>query len=116
MTNLYNWNVKQIFLYMTVSFEHDFGGKNSTKSVITVWDSILPRWETKRSKTTWVMRNRHKYKFENEAIEYPIRDVYHTLKGKTVTVSLKAEVMPIIGHIFSVHLHNTTLALPNKYV
>ena len=80
------WNLKQQFLYIEVEWPE--------KTIITkqiVWDKIIPRSK---------IRNNYSLK---ETFEYPITDIYKSLKGRDVTFRVWTELMPIFGIITRVN-------------
>jgi len=56
-----------------------------------VWDKIIPR---QKLRDNYVLK---------ETFEYPITDVYKSLKGRDVTFRVWTELMPIFGIITRVN-------------
>lgn len=44
LTPLFNWNTKQVFVYLTASYDGKL--KSTVKSEVTLWDSIITDKET----------------------------------------------------------------------
>ena len=107
LTTLFNWNVKQLFLFLKVTFNEGtsrvyfyifffFKGffffflQQYSENI--VWDSIIPI----------ELKGKRFLKLRNERLKYPLRDVYNKLRGQTVKISLDAEIMPIVGYYYKV--------------
>lgn len=80
-----NWNLKQVFLYVEARFDGDNG-----RNIQVIWDKIISRSQIKTMK-----------RFRNKKMltKYAIRDLYRTLRGRKVQISLWAEFMPNFGVI-----------------
>lgn len=80
-----NWNLKLMFVYLVADFDND----NGVNSQI-VWDRIIQRKDYKIPDDIILSR---------QQLKYTIRDVYKSLRGKTIRVSLWIDFMPIFGVI-----------------
>lgn len=80
-----NWNLKQLFVFVVADFEGD-NGQNSQ----ILWDRIIQRKDYKITDDISISR---------QPLKYPIRDVYKSLKGRKIKVSLWVDFMPIFGLI-----------------
>lgn len=54
-------------------------------------------------------------KIPNQYQKYGLRDVYNTLRGQTVKISLNVEIMPIVGHIRREKFYELNYTLPSEY-
>ncbi|EDQ88534.1 uncharacterized protein MONBRDRAFT_37484 [Monosiga brevicollis MX1] len=83
LSPLFNWNTKQLFLYMTAEYKTR---KNRLNQVV-VWDQI-------------VLRNSgaDRFNLSNVQLKYPFFDDGHgLLKNKDVTLALHWNVIPVAG-------------------
>lgn len=85
LETLNNWNLKQLFVYVVADFEGD-NGQNSQ----ILWDRIIQRKDYKLQDDISISR---------QQLKYPIRDVYKSLAGRKIKVSLWIDFMPIFGII-----------------
>ena len=85
-----NWNLKQMFVFLVADFDND----NGVNSQI-VWDRIIQRKDYKIPDDISISR---------QQLKYTIRDVYKSLRGKTIRISLWVDFMPIFGVITRVSL------------
>lgn len=69
-----------------------------------LWDKIIPR--AKLAKQLSLKLNNMKY---------PLRDVHNRLLGQRVKLTLKAEIMPVVGPMRYVSLNETYVTMPSKY-
>jgi len=97
LTPLFNWNVKQLFFYATITYKDNKGRKSES----TFFDLIVPRDQTNKP---YILN------FANELDEYFLTDVYSTLRGQEVEFNFYVEIMPIVGYI-----ERTNLNAPVKY-
>jgi len=81
LTPLFNWNTKQLFLYVGAEYESADGTKND----VVIWDRIV------RRKQDAFINTEAKSK-------YPLRDMAKTFSGVSpVNYTLKYNVMPYVG-------------------
>ena len=90
LRSLKNWNVKQLFLYISAEFNN---ATDSQQSENILWDAII-----ENSKSNFDLT------FTKRNLKYALRDVYKKLKGQKVKISVHAEIMPIVGKIWRVIL------------
>ncbi|PFH37626.1 signal peptidase subunit protein [Besnoitia besnoiti] len=99
LTSCFNWNTKQLFVYVVVRYETP---KHSRNEVI-IWDRIVTDPEDAI------------LEFEGVMNSYPLRDHGRGLRNRTVTVSLEYAYHPIVGSIRSSHVTSSTYTLPSSY-
>ncbi|TYZ66439.1 hypothetical protein PybrP1_002412 [[Pythium] brassicae (nom. inval.)] len=100
LSSVFNWNVKQIFVYVIAEYESTRNAKNQ----VVIWDKIV---QTKEAAA--------KLQFAEEGIEYFLRDQYDELRGANVTLRLEWDVMPVCGRLFVHSAGRSSFVLPAKY-
>ncbi|KAI9299149.1 signal peptidase 22 kDa subunit [Neoconidiobolus thromboides FSU 785] len=80
-SSLFNWNTKQIFVYVVV----DYGNKNFTENKVVVWDRII--------------RNKKKseVKVRGQKFKYALTDIGPFMTDNSITATIHWEVVPWIG-------------------
>jgi len=99
---LWNWNVKQIFAWVTA--EHTNNAKYHQE---VLWDRIITKKEHAKLNLT------------NERLEYPLTDKERHLRGLPVNLTLRWDIMPTVGILKQGGGlgHNfVQLTLPDKYI
>lgn len=81
LTPLFNWNTKQVFVYLTAEYD----GKDGTLSKVTYWDKIITRKEDA------VIQLR------KERSKYSVWDVEKSFRGRNATLKLEWNVQPWVG-------------------
>ncbi|EEB17499.1 microsomal signal peptidase 23 kD subunit, putative [Pediculus humanus corporis] len=82
LSNLFNWNVKQLFLYLTAEYETS----NNKLNQVVLWDKIILRGENAM------------LDFKNMNTKYYFWDDGNGLKGnKNVTLTLSWNIIPNAG-------------------
>ena len=102
LTSEYNWNVNQLYVFVVATYETPKNPKNE----IIVYDKIL--------------RDLKDYKINLKKVKnaYMLRDEYKgQLAGKTVTLKVRYQVMPIFGllHVKEVPGITTKFTIPKEY-
>ncbi len=69
-----------------------------------LWDKIIPRKTVSKPLSL---------KINN--LKYPLRDVHNRLLGQKVKLTLKAEIMPVVGPMRYISLTETHVTMPTKY-
>ncbi|OWZ10535.1 Signal peptidase complex subunit 3 [Phytophthora megakarya] len=101
LSSVFNWNVKQLFVYVMAEFETTSNARNH----VVVWDKIV---QTKEAAS--------QLQFEDEGVKYFLADQHDELRGANVTLTLEWDIMPVCGRLF-VHSSDTkaNFELPDKY-
>ncbi|XP_077293425.1 signal peptidase complex subunit Spase22-23 [Arctopsyche grandis] len=101
LSHLFNWNVKQLFLYLTAEYMTE---KNELNQVV-LWDKIILRGENAL------------LDFKNMNTKYYFWDDGNGLKAhKNVTLSLSWNIIPNAGLLPSVFAHGQhSFRFPNEY-
>ncbi|KAK8766840.1 hypothetical protein V5799_006382 [Amblyomma americanum] len=101
LTQLFNWNVKQLFLYVTAEYETESNALNQ----VVLWDKIIRRGDNAV------------LDYKNLNTKYYFWDDGHGLKGnKNVTLTLSWNVIPNAGslpNIMGTGMHS--FAFPVEY-
>ncbi|CAK9805423.1 Signal peptidase complex subunit 3 [Anthophora quadrimaculata] len=101
LTPLFNWNVKQLFLYLTAEYQTE----NNKFNQIVLWDKIVLRGDNAV------------LDFKNMNTKYYFWDDGNGLRGnKNVTLTLSWNIIPNAGLLPSVNaLGSHTFAFPSEY-
>ncbi|KAI9916676.1 hypothetical protein PsorP6_018246 [Peronosclerospora sorghi] len=101
LSSVFNWNVKQLFVYVVAEFQSASNARNQ----VVIWDKIVQTKESARE-----------LQFQDEGVKYFLADQFDELRGANVTLSLEWDIMPVCGRLF-VHTSDTkvTFELPDAY-
>ncbi|XP_066585877.1 signal peptidase complex subunit 3 [Prorops nasuta] len=101
LTPLFNWNVKQLFLYLTAEYQT----QNNEFNQVVLWDKIVLRGDNTV------------LDFKNINTKYYFRDDGNGLRGnKNVTLSLAWNIIPNAGLLPSVSaIGGHTFEFPSEY-
>ncbi|XP_063708212.1 signal peptidase complex subunit 3 [Culicoides brevitarsis] len=101
LTGLFNWNVKQLFLYLTAEYESESNVLNQ----VVLWDKIILRGENAV------------LDFKNMNAKYYFWDDGANLKGhKNVTLTLSWNIIPNAGLLPSIFgLGEHSFKFPEQY-
>lgn len=78
---LFNWNTKQVFVYLTAEYP---GKLANLLNKVTYWDKIVRRGDTRIS-------------LRNARSKYSVWDVERFFRGRNATVRLEWNVQPYVG-------------------
>ncbi|PAV15083.1 signal peptidase [Pyrrhoderma noxium] len=82
LTSLFNWNTKQLFVYV----QAEYTSADGTQNEIVIWDRIVRRKEDAFIKVS------------NGRPKYPLRDMARTFKNASpANYTLKYNLMPHVG-------------------
>lgn len=99
LSPLFNWNTKQIFVYLTA--EYSGSERQETISEVTYWDKII----TSQDDAQLNLKG-HKSK-------YSVWDLEEKLEGREMTFKLKWNIQPWVGPlIYGETIGNETIVLP----
>nr|CAB3266525.1 signal peptidase complex subunit 3-like [Phallusia mammillata] len=100
MTPVFNWNCKQLFLYLLAEYETT---KNKVNQVV-LWDKIIMRGQDANLN---INKMNTKYYFFDDGSD---------LRGRKVTLSLHWNVIPNSGYLWRVRGNgNLTITVPDAY-
>ena len=81
LTSLYTWNLKQLFVYIEVTWTNQDGLSN--RMIVSDWILESPANRTEIPKKFYI-------ESKNRQVEYNVRDVHRKMRGKVVNVTLNA--------------------------
>ena len=99
LTRVFNWNVKQLFVFVTARFRTRSNGFNE----VVIWDRVVNRTADARLKLADAFN------------KYPIIDQGTELRGAAITLSLSWDVMPITGLLYHHQRALSTVRMPAAY-
>lgn len=82
LTPLFNWNTKQVFVYLTAEYP---GKSDGSLNKVTYWDKIIKS------------KDDAKIHLENQRGKYSVWDVEKSFRGRNATVKLEWNIQPHIG-------------------
>ncbi|CAI5757105.1 unnamed protein product [Candida verbasci] len=82
LSHLFNWNTKQIFIYLTAEYP---GKSTGSSNKITYWDKIITN------------PNDAKLDLKNQKSKYSVYDVEKSFRERNATVRLEWNIQPHIG-------------------
>lgn len=82
LSSLFNWNTKQVFVFLTAEYNSTNG---NTISEVTFWDKIIDK------------REDAKIVIENAKSKYAVWDVSEKLSGKDLKFKLHWNIQPWVG-------------------
>eukprot|EP00993_Chasmostoma_nieuportense_P005003 NODE_5644_length_629_cov_116.364542_g5480_i0.p1 GENE.NODE_5644_length_629_cov_116.364542_g5480_i0~~NODE_5644_length_629_cov_116.364542_g5480_i0.p1 ORF type:complete len:209 (-),score=66.32 NODE_5644_length_629_cov_116.364542_g5480_i0:3-566(-) len=100
LRKVWNWNVKQLFVYVTASFETP---AHNTNEVI-LWDFII------------TSQDGCQFSFKGLTNKYNLADKGAHLKEANVTLAFRWDTMPYSGLSFFSQQGTSSFLMPNKYV
>ncbi|XP_072024564.1 signal peptidase complex subunit 3-like [Amphiura filiformis] len=98
---LFNWNTKQLFLYLTAEYET----RNNKLNQVVLWDKIIKRG------------NKAKLDYKSLSTKYTFFDNGNGLRGnKNITLTLSWNVVPNAGMLPMVYGDGSTMfGFPDEY-
>lgn len=100
LSSLFNWNTKQIFVYLTAEYENS---KNTTSNELAFWDKII------------TSPNDSVLDLKNIKSKYNVWDVNENLSGKNLKFKLNWNIQPWVGPlIYGKTEGETTFMIPHK--
>ncbi|KAH3667805.1 hypothetical protein WICMUC_005205 [Wickerhamomyces mucosus] len=82
LTPLWNWNTKQVFIYLTVEYP---GKKPESSNKVVYWDKIITD------------KNGANLTLSNELSKYSVWDVEESFRNREATVKLEWNIQPYVG-------------------
>ncbi|KIJ49347.1 hypothetical protein M422DRAFT_224970 [Sphaerobolus stellatus SS14] len=97
LTSLFDWNTKQLFLYLSAEYINEQGAKND----VVIWDRIIRR---KKDAHVRVRGAKNKYRF---------RELSRSFEGASpVNFTLKYNLMPYVGVLTFGEIGSTSEPIP----
>ncbi|DAZ94934.1 TPA: hypothetical protein N0F65_012651 [Lagenidium giganteum] len=100
LSSVFNWNVKQLFVYVVA----EYVTKSNAKNEVVIWDKIVRSKEDAAAISA-----------TEEGVKYFLADQYDQLRGANVSLRLEWDVMPVCGQLFIHSQGRTSFVLPDKY-
>ncbi|EGW32462.1 putative signal peptidase-complex component [Spathaspora passalidarum NRRL Y-27907] len=82
LTPLFNWNTKQVFVYLTAEYP---GKSEGSSNKVTYWDKIIKS------------KDEAKLHYVNQRSKYSVWDVEKSFRGRNATVRLEWNIQPHVG-------------------
>lgn len=82
LTPLFNWNTKQVFIYLTAEYP---GKSEGSSNKVTYWDKIITKPEDA------------KILLKNQRSKYSVWDIEKSFRGRDAIVKLEWNIQPHIG-------------------
>jgi signal peptidase complex subunit 3 len=82
LTPLFNWNTKQVFVYLTAEYE---GKSDGSSNKITYWDKII------------TSKDQAKLHLTNQHSKYSVWDIEKSFRNRNATVKLEWNIQPHVG-------------------
>ena len=101
LRSVFNWNVKQLFVYITAEYET----KANVLNQVVVWDQIISE-----PQHAWIRSS-------SVANKYSLTDQGYGLRGNNVTLVINWNVVPSTGLLTLQHEHKAvhTFQVPDEY-
>mmetsp|Transcript_14407 Transcript_14407/g.21896 ORF Transcript_14407/g.21896 Transcript_14407/m.21896 type:complete len:176 (-) Transcript_14407:67-594(-) len=103
LTSLFNWNVKQLFVWVCAEYRT----RTYEKNQVILWDTIIDD-----------VRDAH-IQLKDEKLKYELTSFERELRNQEINLTLSWDIMPVVG-ILKMHGGQATnvhqINLPQKYV
>lgn len=99
LSGVFNWNVKQLFVYVTA----EYATPSNPRNEVVIWDHVA------NSTDSAILRLR------NAKNKYLLMDQSTDLRGTPVSLTLHWDVMPITGLMYQETKGRHTVKLPTSY-
>lgn len=101
LRSVFNWNVKQLFVYITAEYETEA----NTLNQVVVWDQIISE-----KQHAWIRSS-------SVANKYSLTDQGYGLRGNNVTLAVNWNVVPSTGLLTLRHDYKAvhTFQMPEEY-
>ena len=99
LSGIFNWNVKQLFVYISATY----ATQSNTFNEVVIWDKVV----TSADAAKLVLTEQYN--------KYPLVDQKAGLRDTPITLSLFWDIMPITGLIKRGHKKVTRVRLPSVY-
>lgn len=99
LTPLFNWNTKQVFVYLTAEYP---GKSSGSSNKVTYWDKII----TSKEKANLTL--------SGVKSKYSVWDVEDTFRNREAIVRLEWDIQPYVGFLISGSTEGeTTVVFPD---
>ena len=102
LSSVYNWNVKQIFVFLVA----EYASPSNRRNEVVIWDHVA---QTPQDAV---------HAAQEQYNKYALIDQYDELRGRDVTFKLKWDTMPMSGSLYlaEVPRGSVEVRLPKKYL
>ncbi|OQR93030.1 signal peptidase complex subunit 3 [Achlya hypogyna] len=100
LSSVFNWNTKQLFVYVVA----EYTSASNKKNEVVIWDAIVP------SKADAILQRK------DEGVKYFLADQHDELRNAVVTMKLKWDVMPVCGRLLQYGAGEHTFTMPASYM
>mmetsp|Transcript_12895 Transcript_12895/g.23417 ORF Transcript_12895/g.23417 Transcript_12895/m.23417 type:complete len:180 (+) Transcript_12895:208-747(+) len=103
LTTLFNWNVKQLFVWVSA----EYVTRTYKKNQVILWDTIIEDVDEAH------------LQLKDEKLKYELQSFEKELRNREINLTLSWDIMPVVGVLKmqggqSSNVH--TITLPQKYV
>lgn len=99
LSGVWNWNVKQLYVYVTASYTSPSGTSNE----VVIWDSIVSNSSNSQLNLKGVYN------------DYPLFDRGQDLRARPIALALHWDVMPITGYLYRDLRRGRRVRMPEQY-
>eukprot|EP00741_Cyanophora_paradoxa_P016356 tig00020912_g15792.t1 len=99
LSSLFNWNVKQLFIYITAEYSTETHPSNQ----VVLWDRIITKQEQAKLRLT------------NEPNKYILVDQGFGLRATAINLTLNWNVMPYTGMLWASRSGSQRISMPTDY-
>ena len=99
LSGIFNWNVKQLFVYISATY----ATQSNTFNEVVIWDKVITGVEHAR------LRLNEQYN------KYPLVDQRTELRGMPISLSISWDIMPITGMLLRRNRTAARFLLPTQY-
>jgi len=99
LRSVFNWNVKQLFVFVTAQYRTPTNGFNE----VVIWDRVVNQSADARLRLSAAFN------------KYPVIDQHTELRGAAITLALNWDVMPITGLLHQGRRALSTVRMPPAY-
>lgn len=99
MTKAFNWNLKQLFVYVLATYKTPIHDRNE----VIIHDSIITK------------KQNAKKSFKNMLTEYSLKDYSNHLRNNTIELQVCYKYMPYVGFAKTYKGHKISYKLPAEY-
>ena len=103
LNEVFNWNVKLLFVYLELNYEAPKFPNNE----VIIWDKIIERDQF--NSTTG------KLELKSEQSKYIMRTRSHDLRGAEAKARLVWEITPIVGFVYKMYGDEFKITFPTSY-
>jgi len=100
LTSIFNWNTKQLFVYVTAKYQTQQFQTNE----VVIWDKLI------------LDKQQAKFNLVAEVNKYLLADRSHGLRGNEVNLTFSWDITPISGMLQIASLGSSRTTFPAEYI